>query len=209
MKTYLLSALAAVVAVALVVSGCAKTQNDQSEPAEDPVVKEAAETVAAKDGRALIVYFSKTGNTEAVANMIAERTGAQLYKVQTVVPYPEDDDETVDLAKKEQNENARPKLANHVGDMEKFDVIFFGYPNWWGTIPMAMFTFLEEYDLAGKTIIPFCTHGGGGMENSEEDIAKLAPDSNLLKGLSIRGEDARNAQADVDKWLADLGMSAE
>ena len=154
----------------------------------------------------LIAYFSKTGNTETIANMIAEQTGGDLFKVETVTPYPDDYNETVDIAREEQDEDARPELSTHVEDMSQYDVIYLGYPNWWGTMPQAMFTFLEEYDFSGKTIIPFCTHGGSALGRSEGDIAELVPDATLLEGLAVSGSSVDSAQGTVEEWLNGLGI---
>lgn len=173
-----------------------------SEPEETDAGPKAA-------GKILVAYFSKTGNTEAVANMIAETTGADLFKVKTVIPYPEDYNKTVDIAREEQDNDARPELSNHVENMDQYDVVFVGYPNWWGTMPMAMFTFLEEYDFTGKTIIPFCTHGGSALGNSEGDIESLCPDSELREGLAVSGSQAGNAQGDVEAWIHGLGIVTE
>lgn len=159
-----------------------------------------------KENKILIAYFSRTGNTKTIANMIHESTGGDLFQITTVEPYPEDYDECVDKALQEQKDNARPELSDHVKNMESYEVVFIGYPNWWGTMPMAVFTFLEEYDFAGKTIVPFCTHEGSGLGRSESDIAKLCPDSTLLEGLAIRGSSVQNAQDDVNKWLKELKM---
>lgn len=164
---------------------------------------------SADGGNILIAYFSKTGNTETIANMIAEQTGGELFKVETVTPYPEDYDETVDIAREEQDNDARPELSTHVEDMSQYDVIYLGYPNWWGTMPQAMFTFLEEYDFSGKTIIPFCTHGGSALGRSEGDIARLVPDAELLEGLAVSGSRADSAEADVQTWIEGLNISGQ
>lgn len=159
-----------------------------------------------KTGKILVAYFSHTGNTQTMANMINKRVGGDLFRIETVNPYPEDHKKVVDQAAEEQKNNARPKLATHVKDMDSYDVIFVGYPNWWGTLPMAVFTFLEEYDFSGKTIIPFSTHNGSVMGRSERDIAKLCPNSTLLDGLAVRGSSVNNAQNDVDEWLKKIGI---
>lgn len=122
-----------------------------------------------------------------------------------MTPYPAGYDETTDVALKEQHANARPKLSTHVDRMEDYDTIFLGYPNWWGTIPMAVCAFLEEYKLSGKTIVPFCTHEGSRLGSSERDIAKLCPGARLLGGLAIRGSSVERARKDVNDWLAGLG----
>ena len=101
----------------------------------------------------------------------------------------------------------RPELAATISpeDMEKYDVIFLGYPNWWGTIPMAMFTFLEQYDLSGKTIVPFCTHGGGGLGRGVDDITRISPNATILQGFAVNGGSVSRAQNDVADWLRGLG----
>ena len=159
-----------------------------------------------KENKILIAYFSHTGNTKTIANIIHDSTGGDLFQITTVEPYPEDYDECVDKALQEQKDNARPELSAHVKNMESYDVVFIGYPNWWGTMPMAVFTFLEEYDFAGKTIVPFCTHEGSGLGRSESDIAKLCPESTLLESLAIRGSSVQKAQDDVNNWLKELKM---
>jgi flavodoxin len=153
-----------------------------------------------------IVYLP-IGNTEVVAKMIQEMTEGDVLRIDTLNSYPEDYTETTDVAKKEQYDNARPELSSHVENMDSYTVIFLGYPNWWRTMPMPVFTFLEEYDFSGKTIIPFCTHEGSGLGHSEKDIAKLCPQSTILDGLAVRGRDLKNAQNEVSKWLRKIGMT--
>ena len=154
----------------------------------------------------LIAYFSWSGNTREIANQIRERVGGDLFEIKTVNAYPTEYRACTDLAKKEQNENARPALSTKVENMDDYDVVFIGYPIWWGTTPMALFTFFEQYDLSGKTIVPFCTHGGSGLSRSASDIGKLCPKSTLLDGIAIRGSDAKSAQNDVAAWLENIGM---
>jgi flavodoxin len=130
-----------------------------------------------KEEKCLIAYYSREGNnyvsgsivnlpignTEVIAKMIQEMTEGDLFRIDTVNSYPEDYTETTEVAKKELDDNARPELSNNVKNMDSYNVIFLGYPIWWRTMPMALFTFLEEYDFSGKTIIPFCTHEGSGI----------------------------------------------
>jgi len=173
-----------------------------------------------KDEKCLIAYYSREGNnivsgrilnltignTEVVAKMIQEMTEGYIFHINTVISYPDDYMETTEVARKELRENARPELSSHVENMESYGVIFLGYPNWWGTVPMAVFTFLEEYDFSGKTIIPFCTHEGSGLGRSENDIAKLCSQSTILDGLAVRGGDVENAQNEVSNWLRKIGI---
>ncbi|ABP66710.1 hypothetical protein Csac_1097 [Caldicellulosiruptor saccharolyticus DSM 8903] len=149
----------------------------------------------------LIAYFSRKGNnylngritnlpignTEIVAQKIQKLTGGDLFEIKPAKQYPEDYYETIEIAKEEKRKNARPELANKLDDISPYEVVFLGYPNWWGTMPMAVFTFLESYDFTGKTIAPFCTHEGSGLGSSERDIKKLCPKANVLPGLAIRG----------------------
>lgn len=157
--------------------------------------------------RILVAFFSKTNNTRTMAEFIRSRVGGTAFHVATRQPYPEDYRETTRIARAEQDSNARPELAATIPpeEMKNYDVVFLGYPNWWGTIPMAMFTFLERHDLSGKTILPFCTHEGSGLGRGPDDIARLSPGATIRQGLAIRGSSIRGAQDQVDNWLRQLG----
>lgn len=148
-----------------------------------------------------------SGNAQLLAQMAQEVTGGDLFFIETVEKYPAAYRGTTDQAKEEQDNDARPELASHVEDMDSYDTVILIYPNWWGTLPQPVFTFLEEYDFTGKTIWPLCTHEGSGLGRSEGDIADLAPDAELSEGLAIRGSNAGSAQADVEAWLSDLKVS--
>ncbi|TAJ44292.1 flavodoxin [Methanofollis fontis] len=175
------------------------------------------------DEKCLIAYYSRpgsnyvsgaivdlpVGNTEVIAKMIHEMTAGDLFHIEPVHAYPEDYTETTEVAQQELRTNARPELASHLQNIASFEVIFLGYPNWWGTMPMLVFTFLEGSDLSGKTIVPFCTHEGSGLGRSVSDIRKMCPKSTVLEGLAIRGGDVRNAQNAVSGWLQRLGMKKE
>lgn len=146
------------------------------------------------------------GNAEYLAQMAADATGGDLFLVQTVQTYPSDYRETTDAAAVEQGDNARPELASHVENMDQYDTVVLVYPNWWGTLPMPLYSFLEEYDFSGKTILPLCTHEGSRMGSSERAIAELCPDAVLLDGLDIRGSGASSAQAEVEEWINASGI---
>jgi len=189
---------------------------------EEQKESERLEMTNLKEEKCLIAYYSREGNnyvsgkivnlpignTKVVANMIQEMTGGDLFRINTVKSYPEDYAETTDVAKKEQDDNARPQLSSYVDNMDSYKLIFLGYPNWYGTMPMSVFTFLEKYDFSDKTIIPFCTHEGSGLGRSEKDIAKLCPKATLLKGLAIHGSRVSAAKIDVTNWLNKLGMTS-
>ena len=146
------------------------------------------------------------GNAELLAQMAQEATGGDLFLIQTADAYPSGYRDTTDQAKAEQNNDTRPELASHVDNMGQYDTIVLVYPNWWGTLPQPLVTFLEEYDFSGKMILPLCTHEGSRMGSSERAIASLCPDAVLLDGLSVRGGNAASAQSDVETWINDSGI---
>lgn len=132
--------------------------------------------------------------------------GPIIFEIQTVLQYPKDYDTVVKQAKEEQKSGYKPKLKTKIKNIDSYDVVFIGYPNWWGTIPMAFVTFFEEYNFPGKTIVPFCTHNGSHLGRSVKDIAKLCPKATILDGLAVRGKDVKNAKNDVSGWLRKLGI---
>jgi flavodoxin len=149
----------------------------------------------------LIVYFSHSGNTRALAAQIKQATGGDLFEIVPAVAYPADYNTVVEQAKKEINNNHRPPLKNKPENVAAYDIIFVGSPNWWSTIAPPVATFLSNCDLSGKTVIPFCTHGSGGQANLFKDIAKLCPAATVLDGLPIRDRSVKSANDDVLKWL--------
>jgi flavodoxin len=167
----------------------------------------------------LIAYFSRAGNnyvggeimnlpvgnTEVAAKMILTMTGGEIFRIETIKKYPEGYDETTVVAKQELRQNARPELTGHVDNMADYSLIYLGYPNWWGTMPMAICTFLEQYNFSGKTVIPFCTHEGSGMGRSESDIKNLCSDAEVLQGLAIIGGNVQGEENDIVAWLRKLG----
>lgn len=155
----------------------------------------------------LVAYFShrgmnyvsgkikdlKVGNTEVVANEIRGLLQADIFHIQQDYAYPFEYDETTKVAQAELQAQARPTLTNSVDNMEQYDTVYLGYPNWWGTMPMAVATFLQSYDFANKTIIPFCTHEGSGMGGLEM-IQKLCPNATVQYPVAIRGSDVHSQQ---------------
>ena len=148
----------------------------------------------------LIVYFSHTGTTKAVSEYLHEIVGGDLIEIEPVNPYPEGYSDALDPAKKEQIDNARPAIANTIEHFEAYEVIYLGYPLWWGTTPMIINTLLESYDFSGKTVIPFATSGGTGISQSIEDIRNEIPDADVKDGLLVKSND------DIIPWLQELGM---
>ncbi len=154
----------------------------------------------------LIAYFSHSGNTRKIANLIHNKVDGVLHEIQPEKPYPDAYNAVVEYAKEEIRAGYQPSLQKSFELSESIDTIIVGSPNWWGTIAHPVASFLSEYDLSGKRIAPFCTHGGGGMGRIESDIAKLCPESTILSCLKIYGNGTANTQAEVSIWLKRIGI---
>ncbi len=167
-------------------------------------------------GKELIVYFSRkgnnivngsiknlsVGNTEVAAKMIQELTGADMFQIEPVIEYATDYYECIQEARRDKRENARPEFKNAPKEISEYDTIYLGYPNYWGTIPMHVWTFLEKYDFTGKTIKPLCTHEGSGLGSSVGDIQKLCPGAKVEKGIAIHGAEVNRAKGTIEKWVS-------
>lgn len=215
-------------------AACSTGQNDdtQTEPPasdvnapETPSVTEGQEN-ADGENKILIAYFTAAensdvdavssasvvvvdgvakGSVQAVADMIQAETGGDLFSIQTEFDYPGDIMELIDYADGEQEREERPVLVTHIENLEEYDTVFIGYPNWWYDMPMAMYSFFEEYDFSGKTIIPFNTHRGSRFSSTISTIQELEPEATVIEdGFTFPGDDAADAAADVAAWLADL-----
>lgn len=163
---------------------------------------------------AIIVYFSrngenyvsgairdlKVGNTEIIAQMLHNLTGAELFKLEPMQEYAWDYNECIAQAQADQRRDARPKLKAYPKHINEFDTVYLGYPNYWGTMPMCVFTFLEHFDFSGKTIKPFCTHEGSGFGNSISDIQRLCPTAEIRPGFEVRGTQVEKAEKNLKKW---------
>ena len=179
------------------------------------------ENVSSAQSKILVAYFSRVGeeysvgnvskgNTAIVAEMIAEKTGADLFEIKTVQDYPFSYEDCKTVASREKATKARPELLATVDDFNQYETIFIGYPIWYGDAPMAVYTFLESYDFSGKNIVPFCTHGGSGLSSTDQTITLTCPDSKILQGFEIRGTIARNDSEQtsnrIDQWLKKLNF---
>ena len=209
MKSKLLKKLFSVMLVGTVVCSLAACSGGTGEE-EQPETQETAENAdtAAGEGTALIAYFSWSGNTEAVAQEIQAQTGADLFEIVPAEPYTDDYDELLDIAQEEQSSDARPAIAETV-DLSSYDTVYLGFPNWWGDMPMILYTFLDEYDLSGKTIAPFNTSGGSGFSGSLDTIAQMEPEAEITEGISLGSEEAEDCVDEVAEWLANMGMTEE
>ena len=143
------------------------------------------------------------GNTEKAARMLAGITGGRFYRIEQAQPYSADYDACTAKARADLQANARPAVLDLPDDLDAYDEIYLGYPNYWGTMPMAVYTFLEHYDLTGKTIHPFCTHEGSGLSRTEQDIRKAAPGAVVTRGLAIRGSSVDEAADEIAQWVKD------
>lgn len=163
--------------------------------------------VDASSGASRIIADGKLyGNTEYVARIISEATGGDLFAIKTERTYSTPHKALIDDAKKEAEANERPKLTTHITNLSDYDVIFVGYPNWWYDMPMAIYTFFDEYDFSGKTVIPFVTHGGSSFSQSVETIAGMEKDAKVIKGPSIPARSVPNAKNSIVNWLQQQGM---
>ena len=171
-----------------------------------------AKTLIAFFSRADENYFSgamryvKVGNTEIVCDIIKDLTGADSFKIEMKDPYSPVYMTCIDEAKKDLRAKARPELVSMPESIDEYDTIVLAYPNYWGTMPMAVFTFLEAFDFTGKTILPLCTNEGSGMGSSERDIKKYAPNAELKRGLSSTGSEAANSKGSVQRWFSANGL---
>ena len=178
------------------------TQSQTETPSSDPSVKLTEETA-----KMLVVYFSATGNTKAVAGEIARLTGADLYEIVPAVPYTDDDlnyNNNDCRANQEMNDaSARPAIGSRAIDVSSYDIVFIGYPIWWGTMPRIINTFLDTYDLSGKAVLPFCTSGSSGIAQSVSDIRAAEPAADVRGGLRASGAN----DSSIESWIADNGIS--
>ena len=197
----------------------------------DTESEEPADTAETGSGNILIAYFSVMetdgvdtvsgasrvtvngevlGNNEYIAQIIQRETGGDLFSIETVQDYPTTHDPLLEFAYNEEADNARPELAAQIENLDSYDVIFLGYPNWNADLPMPLYTFLEEYDFSGKTIIPFTTHGGSGFSRTIRTISELQPDATVISdGLSISRNNVAGAENEVVNWVNGLNLTTE
>ena len=207
--------LCALLVVLLAFTACTNTEsnndaNNLTEPENNNTVAENAEESidlpdsTAEESKSLVVYFSWSGNTENVAEEIQKQTGADIFEIVPQEAYSDDYDTVVDQAQQEQEENARPVISGSIAEIADYDIIYVGYPNWWGDMPMILYTFFDSYDLAGKTIAAFCTSGGSGLSDTINTIAALEAQATVTKGLHIGSSAADDPASAVSSWLEEI-----
>lgn len=171
-----------------------------SEPLPDGV---DANTSASR----VLVNRDLYGSVEYMAAVISEVTGGDMVKIQTAIPYPDNFDDLAAQADNERQNDIHPELANHIENFDDYDIVFVGYPIWWYQMPMAMYSFFDEYDFAGKTLIPFSSHGGSGWSGTVDDIAGMEPQATLVDGYSISRNNVASSENGIREWLGQIGMS--
>ena len=205
----------------------AERENSLKETTEKVSEKQIESIANAGNGKSLVVYFSVPetdgvdassgasrilsdgkvmGNTQYVAVIISEATGSDLFEIKTVHTYPGSHKALIDAAKVEIDNNARPKLATHIKNLKDYDVVFVGFPNWWYDMPMPLYSFFDEYDFGGKTVIPFCTHGGSRFSGAIKTIRELEPKATVLDGYAIARDRVPESKDGVLKWLEKIRM---
>lgn len=176
------------------------------EPSSSEVPEEPSESTE-EASSTLIAYFSWSGNTEQMAQIIAEQTGGDLFEIEPATPYTDDYNTLLDVAQQEQANNARPEMASQVENWESYNVVFVGYPDWWSDAPMLIYSFLEAYDWEGKTLVPFCTSGGSGFGRSLDKLPDSAPGATILEGLHVSGSRVDGASEDISAWIDGLNLA--
>ncbi len=149
----------------------------------------------------LVAYFSWSGNTKAVAEEIHKQVGGDIVEIVPATPYSETYSVTVAKAKTEQEAGARPAISTKIADFEQYDTIYLGYPNWWGSMPMPVATFIDTYKMSGKKVAPFFTHGGGGVQRCMSDLEARAQGANFTDYLCLSGSSAKNSQGEITSWV--------
>lgn len=202
------SCLAAI--VALLTMSCTASANQSTMNNQD-------ETSMDKNGKTLVVFFShagenysvgniEVGNTKLVADYISEMTGADQFEIVADKDYDMPYMQLIEVAKQEANNNELPPMVGKLENVDQYDTVFIGGPVWWGTYPQVMFTFFRDYDLNGKTLIPFTTHEGSGLASCVEDVKEAYPNADVKPGFTIYGHEVRSGRNKVEKWLKSLGF---
>lgn len=184
------------------------SEEETTQSSTQTEVPEEQQTEIPDSADSLVVYFSWSGNTRAVAESIQTQTGSDVFEIVPSESYTDDYNELLDLAQEEQQNDARPAISGSLEGIENYETIYLGFPNWWGDMPMIIYSFLDEYDLSGKTIAPFCTSGGSGFSDSIDTIKNMEPNAAVLEdGLHIGDSGADTPDAAVAEWLEQLEMN--
>lgn len=204
-------ALTAVLSIAMItaLAGCSGGQDSASSNSSTGSADRQSDsgTSVTVDGKALVAYFSQTGNTKTVADIIAQQTGADEFHIEPATPYTDDYDTLLEVAQQEKQDDARPAIADTIDNIDDYDVIYLGTPIWWYEEPMIIRTFLDDYDLSGKTVAPFCTSGGSSCAQYVDSLTEREPNATVLDPLQVSGSSAANSADDVTAWLRNNGLA--
>ena len=226
-KIFMLSTVLAMLTGSLLSSCGTSKKESQVTEEQAPVEKSVPTKVNSNHGKVLVAYFTvpetdgvdassgasrvnvkgkMMGNTQYVASIISKTTGGDLSQIKTERTYPGSHQALIDAAKEENDSHARPKLTTHIKNLGDYDVIFVGFPNWWYDMPMPLYTFFDEYDFSGKTVIPFCTHGGSRFSDVIKTIRGLEKGATVLDGYAVERDRVPESEELVNKWLNRIGM---
>lgn len=183
------------------------SQNDSSQPVEESNNPSNSSAPTETGSKSLVVYFSWSGNTENVAKSIQSQTDSDIFEIVPATPYSDDYDAVVDLAQEEQRNDARPAISGNIENIEQYDVVYVGFPNWWGDMPMILYTFFDTYDLSGKMVALFCTSGGSGLSGTVNEVKSLEPNATVTEGLHIGSGSSSNPDNAVSEWLNNIGLA--
>lgn len=228
-KKYIISGISGITICVIIL--CAFTINKNMDITETVTLEEQIPTaVSHTGGKVLVAYFSVPetdgvdassgasrlvsdgklqGNTEYVATVIGEATGGDLFEIKTVHTYPDTHKELIDAAKKESDEDLRPALATHIKNLDEYDVVFVGFPNWWYDMPQPLYTFFDEYDFSGKTVVPFCTHGGSRFSDAVKTIREMEQGATVLDGYAIARDRVAGSKDGILNWIGKIGMKKQ
>lgn len=227
-KIFMLSTVLAMLAGSLL-SSCGSSKKEvQVTEEQDSLEISVPKKVSSNHGKVLVAYFTvpetdgvdassgasrvnvdgkMMGNTQYVASIISKTTGGDLFQIKTERTYPGSHQALIDAAKEENDNHARPKLTTHIKNLADYDVIFVGFPNWWYDMPMPLYTFFDEYDFSGKTVIPFCTHGGSRFSDAIKTIRGMEKKATVLDGYAVERDRVPESEELVNKWLKRIGMA--
>ncbi|MCR0265643.1 NAD(P)H-dependent oxidoreductase [[Clostridium] innocuum] len=183
------------------------SQNDSSQPIEESNNPSNSSASTETGSKSLVVYFSWSGNTENVAKSIQSQTDSDIFEIVPATPYSDDYEAVVDLAQEEQRNDARPAISGSIENIEQYDVVYVGFPNWWGDMPMILYTFFDTYDLSGRSVAMFCTSGGSGLSGTVNEVKSLEPDATVTEGLHISSGSSSNPDNAVSEWLNNIGLA--
>lgn len=184
-----------------------QSSSQSSAAAEESNSQNASSAPTETEAKSLVVYFSWSGNTENVAKAIQSQTDSDIFEIVPATPYSDDYDTVVDLAQEEQRNDVRPEISGSIDNIDDYDVVYVGFPNWWSDMPMILYTFFDTYDLSGKTVALFCTSGGSGLSNTVNEVKSLEPNATVTAGLHIGSGSASNPDNAVSEWLNDTTLA--